>query len=318
MCVVYFATIIISCSISSIVILLPQVQAVGLRSTSRRELADEDRLFYNSFEEIKDAVENIENKQQQQQQPSYYEYAESLKYNNIDTPDIECLLSFHENNDDCYYNNGRVIFGTDVDPNEQLIADGQCNFHTNLLHYKAECIEDIIDFDSGKSTTFNLVKSFCVENICTVCADPHDGSAFSMIDNNHHNHHNRNHDDTDKDKDTDSDTDTDTDTDIDVDVDVDAVRPPVFISHHGSVFGVCALDPNNNGPDYTQMYLEFSGNYLSMETCRLKDKDKENQKQQQQQDDDKYNDDDNYAPDDVYTIEETNNYRKELNNIQLK
>jgi hypothetical protein len=38
------------------------------------------------------------------------EYAEAMKYNNIDTPDnIERLLSFHENNDDCYYNNGRYV-----------------------------------------------------------------------------------------------------------------------------------------------------------------------------------------------------------------
>ena len=302
MCVVC-TTMILSCSISIVLLSPQQVQAEGLRSSgNRRGIVDEDELFYNSFDEIKDAVENIENKQQQQQQkqqqPSYYEYAESLKYDNIDTPDnIECLLSFHENNDDCYYNNGRVIFGTDIDINEQLLADGQCNFHPNLLHYKAECMEDIVDHDSGKSTTFNLVKSFCVENTCTICADPHDGSAFSLIDNHNHNHH---------------------DIDKEQQEEEESVRPPVFISHHGSVFGVCALDPDNNGPDFTQMYLEFSGNCLSMETCRLK-KDKDNSNNNSKYDgDDIYNDDDNYAPDDVYTVEEINSYRKELNDIQLK
>jgi hypothetical protein len=112
----------------------------------------------------------------------------------------------------------RVIFGTDIDQNEQLIADGKWNFHSKLSHYRAACIEDFVDFDSGKSATFNLVKSFCVENTFTICADPHDGSAFSMIECNH------------QDQDQDQDTDTDNEDSE------EAVRPPVFISHHGSVF----------------------------------------------------------------------------------
>jgi len=98
--------------------------------------------------------------------------------------DTECLMSFHENSNECYFSS-RQVFESDVH-HGAIIADGRCNYDPDLGFYKAECDDgtDHTDDDDvdQESTSFFLRKVFCSDDTCQDCATPEDVSLLSGND----------------------------------------------------------------------------------------------------------------------------------------